>query len=573
MNQLSPTLFLALTDAAKRGALHYSSELCAILCREMNLKAATFYVATQARDKLILKGAHGFDYHDFQSLVLPTTSMAGKAFLAGEPRIQRELTPDAGFRDLILVTKHELRLAILLPISSDDVTIGVICLYPVNGDLLESTVTTKQLASFLSTIYLFAKERTKTNIRTKFVEAIGKSNDLNSMLHRLTKTLVDQLGVEAASIYTYDRNTKFLRLRATTGLAQGNIEPKTAIYFRPSDEASPTYSSFLNARPIEIETDKDYDKYPEIISGEKKIALFYPIRRIGKSVKQSKERICDGTLRVINRHFVNSLGQTVVPFSSEDYELIDFVAEMIEVLLHLFSGRETQLPFFEKIMHGTKSNLTASIQNLDLLEQRGKITSLLPVDLHYAIHDTKEWLLDIMNQMDRLESPARYDYASEALKIGGDVLAPVASYFQKSAASRGIAKVSFTNLAETGFFQLPEVFGDTAALITVFRNLAENALKYRKQGSNECRVELNYELSDKLLHIYFKDHGMGILEADRESVFDEGFRSDAAVAQDPSGTGLGLTQSREIMQKLQGDLQLVNLSPTTFLVTIEVKRR
>lgn len=572
MIQLNPSLFLALIDAATKGALHYSSELCVILCRELRLKAATFYVATQRRDKLILRGAHGFDYHDFLSLVLPIDSMAGQAFLSGEPQIQCQLTPATGFRDMILVAKHELQLAVLIPISSSDGPTGVVCLYPMDSGTQESIVIAEQLAHYLSTVYQFGKERTKTNIRTKFVEAIGKSNDLNSMLYRLSGTLIAELGVEAASIYTYDRNSRFLRLRATTGLAQGNTEPKTAIYFRPSDEDSPTYKSFHSANPIEIEA-ADYDKFLEKTSGDEKIALFYPIRRIGKSMRQPTGRVCDGTLRVVNRHFINSLGQTVVPFSSEDYELVDFVAEMLAVLLHLFSGRETQLPFFEKIMHGTKSNLTASIQNLDLLEHRGKISSLLPQDLHYAIPDTKEWLLDIMNQMERLESPARYQYASQALKIGGDVLAPVASYFEKSAASRGITRASFTNLGDAGFFKLPEVIGDTAALLTVFRNLTENALKYRKQGSNECKIELDHKLTGRMLYIYFKDYGMGILDADRDSVFDEGFRSDAAAAQDPSGTGLGLTQSREIMHKLQGDLQLVNLSPTTFLVTMKVIRQ
>ncbi len=567
-------MFVRLLLASYSGALKFPTLCCQILTEELDLVAATFYTVTGDKSNLILRGLSGFDYKDFASLLLPITTMAGSSFQTGKPFIEKALSGATGYRDVILIEKHGLKSAAVLPLfrvldgTFPQQATGVFCLYPKSHDTSFDEGTLNTLMQFVSLSYSEAIERTKTVVRANFLGAIGKSGDLNSMFHRLTKTLVDQLGIEAASIYTYERNARALRLRGTTGLIATEIS-KTDAVFRATEHNSPTLKCFQAGNPIEVESDAaDFDSFPEATNSEKKQVLLFPIRRVGKTASSAQ---CNGVLRILNRVFASERGTYLVPFSNEDYELVEFVAEMVAVLLHMFSGRENQLPYFEKIMHGTKSTLTASIQNLDLLEQRGNVLKTLPSHLHYTIHDTKEWLLDIKNQMERLESPARHHYASQTVKIAGEVLAPVVSYFERSGANRSIPKVLITNLHDAGFFTLPEVLADPAALVTVFRNLAENALKYREFSARECRVELAHSLQQGKLRIAFKDYGIGVLAEDASLIFDEGFRSDAAAAQDPTGTGLGLTQSRDIMRKLGGELELISTKPTTFCVTIKVK--
>ena len=63
----------------------------------------------------------------------------------------------------------------------------------------------------------------------------------------------------------------------------------------------------------------------------------------------------------------------------------------------------------------------------------------------------------------------------------------------------------------------------------------------------------------------FKDWGIGIKQAYVEKIFEDGFRTPEAIEKDVSGSGLGLTISRLIMQHLGGDLILANnFKPTEF---------
>jgi signal transduction histidine kinase len=171
--------------------------------------------------------------------------------------------------------------------------------------------------------------------------------------------------------------------------------------------------------------------------------------------------------------------------------------------------------------------------------------------------------------MDRLESSDGTDLALTTINLTGDVLINAVRLFEKSAQTRDISLFKITNLQKAGFFKLPKVKANVRALMTVFRNLVENALKYRNHEENKCIVKISHSFDHDYVYIYFTDYGIGIPEGDEFDVFDEGFRSDNAVRQDPAGTGLGLTQSKEIMISMGGDLVLKSLIPVTLVVKIK----
>ena len=121
--------------------------------------------------------------------------------------------------------------------------------------------------------------------------------------------------------------------------------------------------------------------------------------------------------------------------------------------------------------------------------------------------------------------------------------------------------------------QIPKVRGDFSALREILHNLIDNALKYTPSGG---KVKLELRQQDTMLGIAIADTGFGIPEPDRERIFERHYRGIQAQSDIP-GTGLGLAIAKELVEKMQGKIELIspnNLSPdspgTTFTVWLNI---
>ena len=106
---------------------------------------------------------------------------------------------------------------------------------------------------------------------------------------------------------------------------------------------------------------------------------------------------------------------------------------------------------------------------------------------------------------------------------------------------------------------------DRAKLNQVVFNLLINSIKYADDDPREftVRIELGETRDDFVLK--FKDWGMGIKREYADRIFEDGFRTPEASSKDPTGSGLGLTISKIIMEQLKGNLVLANAyKPTEF---------
>lgn len=94
----------------------------------------------------------------------------------------------------------------------------------------------------------------------------------------------------------------------------------------------------------------------------------------------------------------------------------------------------------------------------------------------------------------------------------------------------------------------PTVSADRISLLRVFRNLADNALKY---GGNELsKIRIGYQESEDSHIFSVSDDGVGVKSEDCESIFGLFKRNETS--RGVTGTGLGLAIVREIATKHQG---------------------
>ena len=95
--------------------------------------------------------------------------------------------------------------------------------------------------------------------------------------------------------------------------------------------------------------------------------------------------------------------------------------------------------------------------------------------------------------------------------------------------------------------------GDPEALIVALRNLLDNAVKY---SPPEAGVRVEWKRTGTRVAIQVQDQGLGILAAERNSIFDKFVRGSAAAALNVRGTGVGLAMVRQIVAAHGGEIRL-----------------
>ncbi|WP_035778826.1 ATP-binding protein, partial [Arthrobacter sp. 35/47] len=95
------------------------------------------------------------------------------------------------------------------------------------------------------------------------------------------------------------------------------------------------------------------------------------------------------------------------------------------------------------------------------------------------------------------------------------------------------------------------VYGDPDLLMTAFRNLIDNAIRYSPEGT---RVGVGLRSRDGLAQISVTDQGLGITPEEQERIFERFYRIDAARSRQTGGTGLGLSIVKHVVSNHGGEV-------------------
>jgi len=114
------------------------------------------------------------------------------------------------------------------------------------------------------------------------------------------------------------------------------------------------------------------------------------------------------------------------------------------------------------------------------------------------------------------------------------------------------------------------IMADPEDMEIIFNNLISNAVKYNKFGG---KAEITIDSSENEVFLIFTDTGIGISEADRENLFREFMRVKNERTKNISGSGLGLSIVRKVIELYHGTIKVDSTPDLGTVFTVRLPKK
>lgn len=556
------------------------------LMERLPLKACSFYSYNEMNEVLTLRSQVGLSYRAYESFQLPIESTAGRSVKDKIPKCHVDVAALDDYRDKGLIEQFGLRSVLTIPLVKDhcsllgehdicDPVVGVICLYPnlevdptFLGELLDCA---DKLSFCITQAYIHSVNYDQLRIRNEIFQFALSSTDLSSFCHRLTQLLKKNWGFGGVSIFLLDDRSSTLKLKGTTGLKED--EQKTKTFYR-LDESEDVPSTYKSGKPEIRLADKDglfNGKYNEQLESTAIASLCLPVFEPKTPYIPTSRKA--GVIRVANCTIYHGNSREEASFGWEDLSLLTFVATVVGVITHLFTKVSRMSEDFERAIHGIQNNLLFVNNNLNQLLERSGVNEIIDPVYAYHIPDCIDHVEALSWQMERFihgKNPG--EIVCSETKLAGDVLTKITAIHKSMTKFFNVIPEPGPLFDHSRILKIPTIYAEEEALITVFRNLTENSIKYSSRNKR-LKIWIDWKVEDDRLIVDFEDNGIGIETTDADYIFAEGYKAENAMRRSTIGAGLGLYQCKRILEQMKGTIELTHAKqPTRFTVTLELWR-
>ena len=395
------------------------------------------------------------------------------------------------------------------------------------------------------------KER---NQRLAFILEISNflstSRNLEDLLGGALTKVLEHFDLDAGRIYLMDDECRNLSLVAHHGIDSRGFE-KLNISEGFSGKSART-QSFIAQHISELE---DKDRAALLSSKGFKIIICVPLISINK---------VGGVMNLASRRVI-SLDQEKIDVFTAVGNQIAIAAnnaklhEELKAKIETLKEKNELIKFFAySVSHDLKSPATGLYALTKRLQDKSE-TSLDEKGRAYCgqILKTAEHIVALVEDINGYIVSRETPLNLERIKIR-EITESIRNEFSSRLSERHIR----WSEPET----LPEITGDKLALLRVFRNFTDNALKYG--GEELSQINVGYE-EDDTFHVFsFIDDGVGIKEEDKKKMFEIFQRHETS--RRTSGSGLGLAIVKEVAARHQGETWMANngRKGTSFFVSI-----
>ena len=445
------------------------------------------------------------------------------------------------------------------------------------GDELESLAAHfNEMAGRLSASYadLENKVKVRTHELAQSVEelralgevsqAVNSTLDLHTVLNTIVAKAVQLSGTDAGAIYVLNEKNHEFELKATSGMSDALI----ALISQRRAEFSDALGRTAEPRvPVQV---ADLADAPQsqinviMLSAGFRARLVVPLvggqRLVGALVVRRKVpgEFPPRTIELL---------QTFAAQSVVAIENANMYHEIEEKGRELQLGSQHKSQFLANMSHELRTPLNAIIgyNELALDNMYGELPSKARVALERVRANGKHLLGLVSDVLDLSKIEAGQVNLTLAEYSIKDIVHNVLSAVESLADKKNLSlKVEIPS-------ELPRARGDEQRLTQVLLNLVGNAIKFTDRGE----IAIKASCSDGSLTVAVHDTGPGISKADQAKIFDEFHQVDSSATKNKSGTGLGLTIAKRIVEMHGGRLwvesELGRGSTFSFMVPVKVE--
>jgi len=288
--------------------------------------------------------------------------------------------------------------------------------------------------------------------------------------------------------------------------------------------------------------------------------------------KSKKERsknlkyIEDKLIKIISENTNEKL--LVVTGDKELMELLVSINKLLDFSQKIYSDyRKKEISMskmLSNISHDLKTPLTVVLGYIETIKLDKGISSEERNTLLSKVHNKSIEVIELINKffdLAKLES--------------GDKEVPITRINMNEVCRKNILDF-YDNLTTKGFevnIEIPEnaiyAFGNFEALDRIMNNLISNAIKYGHDGKY---IGLNLSCDDKFAYVEIRDKGKGIDITNIEKVFERMYTLEDSRNKLYQGSGLGLTITKRLVDKLGGEISIRSKSYEKTSFTFKLKR-
>jgi signal transduction histidine kinase len=471
--------------------------------------------------------------------------------------------------------------------SPADKFLAVLCLRPRSEDFQLTAGVRERLRRFGRQIEnLILEKRLKRRFEQIRILQEGlqrlQVEDLREFYSRLVLLVQNVMGAEACSLFLKDRAPTQLMLKASTAkearteTVLGNLE----IVEMHNYIDQPIYSTSDRSLTVETLRQKQpvlvYNTYDHPLASKRFLEVTTTGGHrsfLGAPLISGQGEVL-GVLRCINQQEAHRL---LPSFLHSERQFFALLAGVITRFIEGAQSGGAKRKFLREMAHEFTTPLLQAQTNTSFIDRylRGSQKTKDPLEVVANLRDTlshlQAMMKDIQFQLERSQAEAMsYDLSSmvDLHALVEQIRKPMIPVARQSKAIEIRGKTSGA----------PMLRIDRARLGQVLYNLAQNAVKYSRYGGRDIYIE--YDLytgriegrSEQQWHrIQVSNFGIGVPEGEEELVFREYVRGSNTqfVATGQSGTGLGLSVSRRIVERHGGFLRLQRRDdPTIFAILL-----
>ena len=461
---------------------------------------------------------------------LPDDSRNLMRVLAGE-QVSSDSTPTASYMDVaVAVERGESRYIVYVLDNGANAT-------ALNSELITLIVEALIFGLIISVLLSFLLSKTLTTPIERLTEGAERVAD-GDFSHKIEVASRDEIGVLTGTF-----NDMAQQLKRTLEEVE-NERTKLGTLFLHMTDGVVAFSrdgTVIQSNPA---AERMLGRAIPIGGGESYDTLFSDVAPLQGVLAVEQPGYLDGEREVDGR----SLELLLTPF---DQERLGGVLVVIHDVTEQRKTEEMRREFVANVSHELRTPLTNIRSYAETLaDNAGDIPP----------ETEKNFLGVILNESDRMThivqdllTLSRFDSGRSELN-----LAP----FDFGEAVRDVYQANRLEAQRHGHTMelelpgsLPEIVGDRERILQVMMNVVSNSIKYTPDGG---RIRLSAGVQGKRVWMEVADNGIGIPKEDRGRIFERFYRVDKARSRESGGTGLGLSIAKEIIDRHQGTIELVD---------------